>query len=506
MRLLLMPVLLACSVKAATIRGVVVEHQSGRPLARALVVVQPIAGTNGGPASVRSDMHGAFEIGPLAAGAYLVLASRRAFAPAQYGQKQWRGAGTPVVLEENASTFLSIRLQRFGAITGLVVDENDVGLQEHEVVAYRNTRPPVIAGKGKTDDRGVYRIWGLEPGSYMIRTVGKRYDEGDYLPTFSRETSRVDESRPVEVQLDLESTDVHVRPFPGRLYTLGGRAMVYPPAQVTLTLVSDLGAETTTADQQGNFKFPPMAPGPYELYAVSQGDRRFSNGAPNAAYQYLSLDRDNSDYRVVLGALPELRLAVEDAKGQTLDPRTVQILYRRKDLSGDGKPETLRIPQGRLALPPGRYDLMLAPSPTYYMSGFTAPHSESIVRGRPDGWNEVVLGGPGAVDVKLTLSSKPASAHGVARNGAHEPVAGVPVFLEAYDPESRRRIGELHAVRTDTRGQFEFYGLAPGQYRLLSTFEFQNPDDAQLDASKPRVVRIDEAQDLAVDLDIYEIR
>jgi hypothetical protein len=128
------------------------------------------------------------------------------------------------------------------------------------------------------------------------------------------------------------------------------------------------------------------------------------------------------------------------------------------------------------------------------------------VRGRPDGWNEVVLGGPGAVDVKLTLSSKPASAHGVARNGAHEPVAGVPVFLEAYDPESRRRIGELHAVRTDTRGQFEFYGLAPGQYRLLSTFEFQNPDDAQLDASKPRVVRIDEAQDLAVDLDIYEIR
>ena len=90
MRGVLLAACLAAGLHAATIRGVVVEHQTGHPLARALVVVQPIAGTSGGPLSVRSDVNGAFEIGPLSGGAYLVLASRRAFAPAQFGQKQCR--------------------------------------------------------------------------------------------------------------------------------------------------------------------------------------------------------------------------------------------------------------------------------------------------------------------------------------------------------------------------------------------------------------------------------
>lgn len=505
MRSVLFAAVAASALQAASIRGVVVEHQTGRPLARSLVVAQPIAGTNAGPQSVRTDVNGVFEIGSLPGGAYLVIASRRAFAPAQWGQKQWKGAGTPVVLEENQTSFLQLRLQRYGSISGLIVDENDVGLQEHEVVAYRNTRPPVLAGRAKTDDRGFYRIWGLEPGSYLIRTVGKRYDEGDYLPTFSRETARVDQSRPAEVQLDGETTDVHVRPFPGRLFTLAGRATVYPPARITLTLVSDLGSESVSSDEQGNFKFPPTAPGPYELYAVAQGDRRYGNGRPSAAYQLVSLDRD-SDVRVSLGGMPELHLTVEDTKGQAIDPATVQILYRSKNLSGDGKAQTLRAPQGRVALPPGRYDFTLAASPTYCMIAFTAPKSESDVRGRPDGWNELTLPGPGAVEVKFVLSTHPATVRGVARNASHDPVEGVPVFLEAYDPESRRRVGDLRAIRTDTRGQFEFYGLAPGRYRLLSTFEYQSPDTAQIDAARPHDFQITEGKDETVDLDVYVVR
>jgi hypothetical protein len=507
MRRILLTALFAGGLQAAAIRGVVVEHQTGHPLARALVVVQPIAGTNAAVQSVRSDINGAFEIGPLPGGAYLVLVSRRSFAPTQYGQKQWKSAGTPVVLEENAATFLNIRLQRFGSISGFIVDENDVGLQEHDVVAYKNTRPPIVAARAKTDDRGHYRVWGLEPGSYLIRTVGKHYDEGDYLPTFSRETSRVDEARPAEVQLDVETTDVHVRPFGGRLFSLAGRAFTSPQAQVTLTLVSDLGSETAVSDSQGNFKFNPTAPGPYELYAVAQADRRYNGlvSSVNAAYQYVSLDRDNTDYRINLGALPELRFTVEDAKGQPIDLRTVQILYRSKNLSGDSKTETLR-PQGRVFLPPGRYDMTLAVSPTFYTSAFSGPKSEAMVRGRPDGWNEILINGSGPADLKFVLSSKPAAVHGVARNAAHDPVAGVPVFLEAYDADSHRRVSDVRTVRTDTRGQFEFYGLAPGQYRVLSTFEFQMPELSQMDAANARSIRVEEGQDQAVDLDLYVIR
>jgi hypothetical protein len=507
MRLAILAMLLAAGLDAAVVRGLVVEHQTGRPLARALVVLQPIAGTNGATQSVHSDNYGAFEFASMPGGAYLVIALRRSFAPTQYGQKQWKSSGVPVVMEENATTFLTLRMQRFGAITGTIVDENDVGLQEHDVVAYRNSRPPVLVARGKTDDRGVYRIWGLEPGSYFVRTVGKQYDEGSYLPTFSKETARLEEAHPVEVQLDLDTTDVNVRPAPGRLFSIAGRAITYPQAQVTLTLVSDIGSESTTSDQQGNFKFNPTAPGPYELYATAQTDRRFPSGNINAAYQYLYLERDEPDRRIALGAIPDLRLAIEDVKGQAIDPRTVQILVRRKDLSGEGKTETLRTGQGKLALAPGRWDLALAPSPTYYAASFSGPKSDNTQRGRADGWNEITLAtGPGVSDVTFVLSPRPGTLHGVAKNSAHDLVEGVPVFLEAYDVEARRRIADVRMTRTDTRGQFEFYGLAPGQYRVLSTFEFRAPDSSQLDAANARVIKVDEAQDQTLELDLYIIR
>jgi hypothetical protein len=453
---------------------------------------------------VRTDSNGAFEFPPVPGGAYLVLASRRSFAPIQYGQKQWKSSGVPVVVDEGGAAVLNIRLQRFGAIAGTVLDENDVGLPEHEIVAYRNTRPPELVARAKTDDRGIYRLWGLEPGTYLVRTVGKLYDEGSYLPTFSRETPRVDQAHTVEVALDQETDNVNVRPAPGRLFTITGRAFVSPQRQTMLTLVSDLGSETTTSDAQGNFQFKPAPPGPYELYAQAQSDRRYGEG-PAAGYQYLTVDRDRTDYRINLGPLPQVRILVEDGKGQAIDSKTVQLLIRRKDLSGAAKPETLRIPQAYAAIAPGRWDLALAPTPTYYAAGFSGPKGEGAESGRADGWNEIVLNGPGQVDVRFVLSPHPGTLHGVVKDSGNA-VAGVPVFLEAYDLESRRRLTDVRMTRTDVRGQYDFYGLAPGNYRVLGTFEYQMPDTAAMDLARARVVKVDEGQDQASDLDLYVIR
>ena len=183
-----------------------------------------------------------FEFIDLPAGAYLITAARRGFMPAQYGQKNWRAAGQPVVLDKDQSTFLSIRLPRFSSISGVIVDENDVGLPEHEVVAMSNTRPPRMIAKAQADDRGMYRISGLDPGSYLVRTLGRAYEEGGYLPTFYRETARVDEAGMVETMVDQETTNVKVRPFPGKLYTISGNVMTNPPGAIaTVTLVSDVG-------------------------------------------------------------------------------------------------------------------------------------------------------------------------------------------------------------------------------------------------------------------------
>ena len=87
-----------------------------------------------------------------------------------------------------------------------------------------------------------------------------------------------------------------------------------------------------------------------------------------------------------------------------------------------------------------------------------------------------------------------------------EPAAGAPVYLEAYDPESKRRLLDLRTTRTDMRGAYRFDGLAPGVYRVLSTFEYGSPDVAQMELAGAQTVRVAWSGNQTADLDLYEIR
>ena len=262
------------ALQAAIIKGSVVENQTGKALARTLISIQPLPGSAGPTGSVRTNTYGMFEFIDLPAGAYLIHASRRGFMTVQYGQKNWRAAGQPIVLDEDQSTFLSIRMPRFSSISGVIVDENDVGLPEHEVVAMSNTRPPRMMAKAQADDRGMYRISGLDPGAYLVRTLGRAYEEGGYLPTFYRETARVDEAGMVETLLDQETTNIKVRPFPGKLFTISGTVSNSMNTPVMVTLVSDVGRETITTGRD----VPVLRQGAGPLRNLRRGAARPARG------------------------------------------------------------------------------------------------------------------------------------------------------------------------------------------------------------------------------------
>ena len=501
MRKWLLLILAAGGLHAAILRGIVVENQTGLPLARTLVMVRPVAGTSGASQSVRTNTYGSFEFTGLPGGTYIVIASRRSFATVQYGQKNWKAVGLPVILEEPQSQFLNIRLPHFGAIAGRLVDENGVGLPEHDVIAYRNTRPPVIAGRAVTDDRGMYRIFGLEPGTYLVRTLAKLYEEGGYLPTFYRDVAAVDQARPVDVDLDRQTDDVTVRPTPGVLLRVGGTvsSLNVPPAPATLTLVSDMGSETVTSDGEGHFQFNPQAPGKYELYGSAPGDR-------TAAYLPFELEKDQTILRIGPQSLPRVQFVFEDTDGHAMDASAIQVLGRRKDLSGDGKPETLRLTSGRVQLAPGRWDFAVAFSSVFYAASFLGPGQQPAPNARADGWNEGVIATGRVAVVKFRISSKPGSLHGTVTAAGHDPAAAAPVYLESYDTETRKRLADVRIVWTGTTGQYQFDGLAPGAYRVLSTFEYQSPDAAAMDAARAVIVKAEEGRTVQQDLDLYVIR
>jgi hypothetical protein len=498
MRTLLL-LLTALPLEAAILRGYVVEHTTGKSLARTKVAIQPLQGTEGATMSVFTNSYGVFEFINIPAGSYLVNAARRGFAPVRYGQKRWNAPGAPVVLDADQAITISIRMPRYAGITGYVVDENDVGMSEHEVAVFRNSRPPKLVAKYPTDDRGWFRAWGLEPGSYLVRTAGKRYDDGDYLSTFYRETLRVEEAVPVQALLDQDVPDVRVRPFPGKLMNISG--VINPcfnSTAVTVTLVSDMGRETISAS--GSFSFFAKPPGNYELFAESAPDRR---GPACGAYLPFALEnRDTTGLNLNLIRLADVAITFEGVNG--VDPNRVPILYRRKDLAGESEAQVLRVTNGSASLNPGRWEFQLRPSASYVATDFRGTRAERPESGCADGWVEILVRGPGSV--KWTLTDKPGGVHGMVTGDAHDAVPGAPVLLEAWDPIENKRLRDLRTVRADMQGRYQVYGLAPGTYRILSTLDVESPGPAEIGGLNPRTLKVELGRDTQLDLDLSVIR
>ncbi len=492
--------LAAGAIQAAVIRGVVLENMTGRPLQRTRVTVAPVPGSPGPALTVRTNLSGSFEFAALPAGTYLVSAARAGFAPVEYGQKEFRSAAAPMVLEDSTPAFLEIRMKRFGAIAGTVLDENDVGVPDVNVVAYRDTRPPQLVARATADDRGVFRVSGLPPGRYLVRSAAKQFEDGGYLPTFSKLSANVEEAQPVEARLDELTDDANVRLIAGALFNLSGLVILSPRQPVTVTLVSDMGRETygTASD----FHFDNLAPGQYELFAETESQRGMLG-----AYASLALDRERNDIRLSLAPIPDISLYIRDDGRKPLRSG-LKVLARRKDLAGVGPVRTLPAGGGpnptSASLGLGHWEVMMTPMADRYVGGFYGPGYERSERRRPDGWNEIIAGAS-YVPVTFELGSDPGSLHG-AVTVDQNPAVGAMVFLEPWDGEQHKRAGDVRTARSDVHGRYQFHGLAPGEYRVMATFEYQMPDEAEMDRAETRVVKAEAGADAAQDLDLFVIR
>ncbi len=490
---------------AAVIRGNVVENQTGKPLARAVVTLQPVQGTASGAETKRTDSNGVFEFSPLGAGAYVVRVSKPGFVPMESGQKRWNSVGTPIALTADSSAIVTIRLPRYGAITGTVVDENDVGLVQHRVTAYLDSQPPLLVTSAISDDRGAYRLSGLEPGAYLVRTAAAQNEGLPYLPTFSKETLREEQAQMVTVTIDEESPSVNVRPLPGRLFTLSGVVQARSPGALTLTLAGEMGRQTVQGSgPEVPFEFRALAPGPYELYAEMPGNAARSV-VPEGAYTPITLSRDTT-LRLNLLPMPETEF---EFSLPPADSQAAQVWARRVDLTGTATAAAIPLTGSRALLFPGRWEIHLLPPPGFYVSGFSAGLAPSAfsrqgseTNSHPEAWNEITIGNFNRV--KFSLAGGGGSVHGMVK-ASGDAVAGVPVHLEAYDPASRRRVMDLQTTRTDLRGAYRFDGLAPGIYRVLATFEYQAPDVATMEQAGARQIEAVAKSDLLLDLDLYTL-
>jgi hypothetical protein len=171
--------------RTGMIVGQVVDAATGMPVDEAIVrltmpkYLETLPTTPNG--RVMADDEGGFFFADLPPGEYFVQATKNGYAPGTYGERRAWGQSQLVSLGEGERlSDVKLRLWKYGVIAGTVMDEAGepvVGVAVRalmrDVVAgrtrYGNLETiPELVPSATTDDRGMFRLSQLMPGTYVV--------------------------------------------------------------------------------------------------------------------------------------------------------------------------------------------------------------------------------------------------------------------------------------------------------------------------------------------------
>jgi protocatechuate 3,4-dioxygenase beta subunit len=179
---------------------VVTADQSPTPVRSATISATDVAGRT--PETTETDENGRFSFAGLPPGRYDVSAIKAAYLKTSFGMMRPERTGTPVTLAVGEPMVsVTLRMWRGAVITGVVTDSRGRPLPTTVVAARRfqfvngiRTLATATAGSTTTDDRGIYRIFGLPPGEYAVLTPTVGFGRGA-APTAARQTTNADIER-----------------------------------------------------------------------------------------------------------------------------------------------------------------------------------------------------------------------------------------------------------------------------------------------------------------------
>jgi Carboxypeptidase regulatory-like domain len=274
--------------KSGAITGKVV-NENGQPLPNAIVRVY-VAGPSGTEQAAATDREGMFRVNDLEPTlSYYVNASM----PAYTSPRREQGTNAPPTYRVGDSVTLT--LVKGGVITGRVTNANGdplIGIRVRAEMIMRARNGRRLANgwsiEKLTDDRGVYRIYGLPSGQYVVLAGGasSSYSSNNVdpydtdVPTFAPSATR-DTASEISVRSgeEISGVDITYRGEQGHLISgvVTGASQGFT---ITLTAVDDgivPWSGTSYPEPNGRtFSFVGIADGDYDLYARSHGRNRES--------------------------------------------------------------------------------------------------------------------------------------------------------------------------------------------------------------------------------------
>jgi Carboxypeptidase regulatory-like domain len=484
-----------------TVGGRVVSASDGAPIKGARVVLLPDhrESENHNFGAI-SDNDGRFNINGVPPGRYEFLASRAGYVTEQYQSQESEGGALLALKRGQTISDILFRLALAGVITGRLTNEDSEPMIDVQVVALRKPTEedadeedsfaarqprPIPVASAQTDDRGQYRLFGLEPGEYFIRAadsfdpgrglqVGKDYWAREalgtqYAPMYFPGVMQLDGAQTVsvtagqEIQADFSMRRVTTVEVSGRAIGPGG-----PAKQVWVSLSPseapgygyDPGHQTTT-DEKGNFKIKGVPPGSYVLTAYQSNEE---NGVYEATARLtIEVGNDNIEsLTLVLGA------------GATLEGRiTLPAVYaaEKRHVVVDLLPTTGEeyFGRGSREKKDGTFEITLVKDGDYALGVWGLQH-DCYVKAARFGSDDVlekglrIEKGSSGGKLEIVVASDGAQIDGAIRDG-EQAMIGARVRITP-EPETAYNRFRSRSTRTDQTGRFSVTGLAPGKYRL----------------------------------------
>ena len=457
-------------------------------------------------ARTTTDSEGRYRLSGLAGGSYQVtpIAPTMVAANNNFDYRIYYGPGKSVLLSESESVEnIDLSLVRGGVLTGKITDSEGRPVVEQAISLHfvDQSGQPMASGLGyannylmyRTDDRGIYRIYGLPPGFYKV-SVGRDPANPDsmmsgepdyYLLTFYGDVNDIAKAKLVELTEGGEASDIDIKlGGRGETFSITGRVIDAvtgkPVAGVRPTYSFQIGSTGThtvsgmPTNDRGEFQITGIGAGHYQLYASS----RFEGG--NYYSDPITVDVVDGDVTgIELKAIQGLTVSGVIMPDAQTNSNVISKFPRFRiiaNVRSSAQPQTFNTGISAIAadgtfqisgLSPGRVSFYIAPS----QPSMTGMNSLPISRIEQNG-----------VDVTKTIEIQPGQSlsdvrvfvtygTGVIRGSIKFENGTMPSDMRLY-VGLRRQDGPPgqylnNGSEVDARGNFRIANLPPGTYEVM---------------------------------------
>jgi protocatechuate 3,4-dioxygenase beta subunit len=510
--------------------GTVVDAVTNVPIGKAAVNVS--ADGNRTRTTVIADEEGRFVFTDVPAGSLLLGSSQTGYVNGYYGIRSPFSANQNFDLAEGEkATGVVIRMWKNATVSGTVTDANNDPVVGASVTAMR---AHVVCGRTElasgvrvtTDDRGMYRLQNVTPGTYAIvmpspanMTPTTRGFSPSGFPTVCYpDTTASENAMLLALGGGEERTgiDFHVMKLPA--FTISGtvpgrmpgqsrplRLTLRPVRSTRISTTADL--RRTTADAQGQFTFPGVLPGSYVIEASDIPSEAAPAGTSSALYSqsgsgFMMTGRAGLRDGPPLAPIPKAPalwadtpvtvenknvegLSVALAPGAQIRGRVLfEGAAEKPDaatlastmvltMSADGRELGMLPASGvgtdgsfeSVGLPPGAYEVMV------FLNSSTWSIASVTVAGQDVTGTPLTLGSDDLNGVVLTFTDRPSQLSGVVTDDAGKPFPDATIYVFAADRRKWANTAPIGGVAREVRpsrsGAYKA-SLLPGEYFVVA--------------------------------------